>query len=83
MLVPAKRYQPSKNSMPKKIMPIEYSEGAALAKVRGNGYIYYKKNEYHVGEGFNGLVIEIKPDEISGLIEIYFGKNRIYTYNVI
>lgn len=82
MLVPANRYQSSTVPMPKKLLPIEYEQGAILSKVRGNGYACYKNNEYHVGRGFNGLFVEIKPDELSGLIKIYFGKNKIYTYNV-
>lgn len=82
MLVPAKRYQPSKIAMPQNLAPIEYSEAAILYKVRGNGYVSYKNKEYLVGQGFNGLFIEIKPDKVSGLIKIYFGKNKIYTYHV-
>jgi hypothetical protein len=82
MLVPAKRYQPSKISMPEKLSPIEYDQNAIVGKVRGNGYIWYNKNEYHVGQGFNGLFVEIRPDEASGLLKIYYGKNKIYTYNV-
>jgi transposase InsO family protein len=82
MLVPAKRYKPSENPMPKKLSPIEYCEGAILYKVRGNGYVTYKDNEYMVGRGFHGLLVEIKPDEISNLIKIYFGKNKIHTYYI-
>lgn len=82
MSVPAKRYQPSATVMPQKLVPIEYSEGAILRKVRGNGYVSYKDNQYLVGEGFNGLFIQVKPDEASSLIKIYLGKNKIYTYHV-
>lgn len=82
MLVPAKRYQPSLITMPKKLAPIEYDVGAILCKVRGNGYVSYKSNEYHVGQGFNGLLVQIKPDEVASLIKIYFGNNKIYTYHV-
>lgn len=82
MLVPAKRYRSSAIALPEKLSPIEYKEGAILHKVRGNGYISYKNNEYLVGQGFNGLLVEIRPDEISSLLKIYFGKSKIYTYNI-
>ncbi|MDR3478128.1 MAG: IS481 family transposase [Gammaproteobacteria bacterium] len=81
MLVPAKRYQPSTIAMPKKLAPIEYGEGAILHKVRGNGYINYRNNEYLVGRGFDGLFVQIKPAEASNLIKIYFGNNKIQTYH--
>ena len=82
MMVPAKRYQPSTNVMPEKLIPIEYNEGAILRSVRGNGHVSYNNNEYLVGQGFNGAMVEIKPGELSGLLKIYFGQNKIYTYNV-
>lgn len=82
LLVPAKRYQRSTTSMPAKLPLIEYSDGAHVCKVRGNGYVTYKNTEHLVGRGFEGLLVEIKPDEACNSIEIYFGKHKIYTYYV-
>ena len=82
MLVPAKRYRPSNTLMPNKIPPIEYNSDALVFKVRANGYVNYRGKEYHVGRGFNGLLVEIKPEEAFGLVRIYLGKNKIYTYNI-
>ena len=82
MLIPADRYKPSQKVMPKKLLSIEYEHGAILRKVRGNGYIFYDKKEYHMGEGFTGFNVEIRPHEGSGIFDIYFGPNKIYTYNL-
>jgi len=82
MLVPAQRYQPSPRCMPEQLPAIEYSDDAILRKARGNGYISYCNNEYLVGEAFVGQHIEVRPHELGGLIELYFGKHKIYSYEI-
>jgi transposase InsO family protein len=46
MDVPAQRYEASKKIMPSYVPCIEYNDDAILRKVRDNGYISYKNNEY-------------------------------------
>lgn len=82
MLVPAKRYQQSTIKMPEKLPRVEYDDGSAIFKVRGNGYVTYKGRECGVGEAFKGLFVEVKEEEPFGIIEIYFGKFKIHTYTV-
>lgn len=82
MKVPAERYRRSEREMPRKLLPLEYESGSELRKVRGNGYISYGKEEYRVGEAFKGNYVEIKTDGLEGLLDIYFGSQRIYRYEV-
>ena len=81
MEVPASRYHASKKLMPSRLPLFEYSDGAILRKVRGNGYISYKNKEYLVGEAFKEHLIEIKLDELNRSIRLYFGQQEIYTYD--
>lgn len=77
MGVPAERYHPSHRVMPKKLPEVTYNEGAVLRKVRGNGAITYKGEEYIIGQGFAGYYVEIKAFEDERYIEIYFCQTRI------
>ena len=78
MLVPADRYQASKRSMPDKLPSIEYSYQAIVRKTNDTGLISYKGYEYHVGKAFAGYYLEVRPNELNGLLEVYFGKHRVY-----
>lgn len=81
MQVPSYRYQASKKSMPAQLPNLEYEQDAILRKVRGNGYISYKNEEYLVGEAFIGRLIEIKPNETDRTVTLYFGKFQLYNYD--
>jgi transposase InsO family protein len=81
MNVPAQRYQASKKLMPSYLPAIEYDNHAILRKVRGNGYISYEAHDYLVGEAFKDHLVEIKKDEVTRSIKIYFGRFQIYTYD--
>jgi transposase InsO family protein len=82
MLVPADRYQPSSRCMPDKLPSIEYNESAIVRKTNETGYISYRNRNYLAGKAFAGYYIEIKPNDLHGVIELYFGKHRIYTYEL-
>ena len=82
MLVPAKKYQPSQLPMPKSLNPIEYSDDALVRKVRGNGRISFKGEEYLMGEAFAGHLVEIKPHALGEQFDLYFDQFKIYTYNL-
>lgn len=82
MLVPSKKYQPSQRTMPTQLNPIEYSDDALVRKVRGNGRINYKGNEYLMGEAFAGHEVELKLNPLGEQFDIYFDQFKIYTYNL-
>jgi transposase InsO family protein len=82
MEVPANKYIPSERSMPSRLSKIEYDENAILRKVRRNGYISYAGRELLVGEAFEGFHIAIKHNHVDKEAELYFGKHRIYTYDI-
>lgn len=81
MDVPVTRYQASSKSMPDRLPVIEYDESAIVRMVRGNGYISYKNNEYHVGEAFKNYPVQVNLNEIDRELEIHFGRFKIYTYD--
>lgn len=78
MLVPADRYQSSLRAMPDKMPAIEYNESAIVRKTNNTGVICYRGFDYHVGKAFAGHYLEVRPDEANALVEIYFGKHRVY-----
>jgi len=82
MRTPAEKFEISLRKYPKKIPNITYGVGALIRKVRGNGYVSYEGQEYHVGEPFSGFQIEIKAHKDIGLFDIYFDKFKIYSYKL-
>ena len=83
MLVPAKKYQPSQRAMPHQLEPFEYCDDAIVRKVRGNGRISYKGQEYPMGEAFAGHDVELKLNPLGEQFDIYFERFKIYTYNLL
>lgn len=81
MQVPADRYEASSRTMPKNLPKIEYSETALVKKIT-RSHITYKKSEYLIGKAFIGQYVELRPNEDKKRLEIYFGKHKIYTYDV-
>lgn len=82
MKTPTSRFEPSVRSMPNTILPIEYSDDAVVRKVRGNGRISYKGNEYPVGEAFSNQNIEVRVNPLGERVDLYFDRFKIYTYNL-
>jgi transposase InsO family protein len=82
MKVPADRYQPSMRRMPEQIPSIEYDNSAIIRKTNDKGIISYQGSEYHVGKAFSGHYLEIRPNELVGLLEVYFGKHRVYKCDI-
>jgi transposase InsO family protein len=82
MLVPANRYQPSQRSMPSVLTSIEYSDDALVRRVRGNGRVSYKGNEYLVGEAFAGSKVELRLNPLGETFDIFFDRFKIYSYNL-
>lgn len=82
MQVPANRYKPSERPMPVALNPIEYSDDALVRKVRGNGRISYKGNEYLAGEAFVGHDVELKLHPLGEKFDIYFDQFKIYSYHL-
>lgn len=80
--VPASRYKKSQRAMPKQLRPIEYPVGGILRKVRGNGQISYRNQNYRVGEAFKGHYVRIieNPDEAS--FDILFNQFKVYSYDL-
>lgn len=81
MQVPADRYKPSVRCMPQKMPTIEYESSAIVRKI-AKSFISFKKKSYLVGKAFIGHDIELRPCETNGTLEIYFGKHKIYTYDL-
>lgn len=82
MQVPADRYKPSLRRMPEKLPPIEYNELAIVRRTNDAGQVSYKSHHYVAGKAFAGHFIEVKPNELQGFIELYFGNTKIYTYEL-
>lgn len=80
--VPANRYQASTKKMSAKMPSLEYDIGSILRKVRGNGYVSFNHKEYLVGEAFKEYYVKVMLDEIEKSLSIYFGKFKIYTYDI-
>jgi len=78
MLVPADRYKLSTRNMPEKLPAIEYNNGAIVRKTNDKGVISYQGHDYHVGKAFAGSYVEVRSNELNGLLEVYFGKYRVY-----
>lgn len=82
MKVPADYYQPSLRQLPTQLTTIEYQENAVIRKTNSAGYISYKSQDYLVGKAFSGYYIEIKEDQVKSMLELYFGRHRIYRYTL-
>ena len=78
MLVPADRYQRSTRKMPEKLLTMEYDNQAIVRKTNDTGLISYQGYDYHVGKAFAGYFVEVRPNELNGVLEVYFGKHRVY-----
>ena len=61
---------------------LEYSDDALVRRVRGNGRVSYKGNEYLEGEAFAGSELELKFNPLGEQFDIYFDRFKIYTYNL-
>jgi transposase InsO family protein len=81
MQVPAQRYKPSPRCMPKKMPVIEYESKAILRKI-SKSHLQFKKRNYLVGKAFIGHYVELRPCEVNNTLDIYFGKHKIYTYDL-
>ena len=79
MLVPADCYEPSLRRMPDGLEAIEYDTLATVRKVSARGSISFLGKDYVVGKAFTGYYFEIKPNEVYGKLELYFGKHKIQT----
>lgn len=82
MRVPADRYKPSARIMPSKLPVIEYEQSAIVRKINDTGHISYKNKNYLAGKAFTGHYIEIRLNELQGLLELYFGRHKIYTHEL-
>jgi transposase InsO family protein len=79
MLAPADRYIPSQRMMPERLPKIEYDDFAIVRKTNSRGAISHMGTDFHVGKAFSGHHLEVRYDEVFGLLEVYFGKHKIYT----
>ncbi|MDP3792565.1 MAG: IS481 family transposase [bacterium] len=77
MLTPHERYQPSIRKMPAILPSIEYADGAVVRKVRGNGGFSIDGKEFFPGEAFQGLPVEVRKNEETKTIEVFFCRTRI------
>jgi len=77
LAVPASRYQPSLRPWPKTIGLPQYLEGDEVRLVHSKGEIKFKSKAYYVGQAFGGLEVALRPTEIDGYFELFFGWKKI------
>lgn len=74
--VPASRYQASSRKMPAKPKEPEYDSSDKVLKVRSQGSVYHKGQDYFIGRAFKGEYVALKQ-RIENRIDVYFGSFKI------
>lgn len=77
LVPPVVRYQPSPQSFPEQLPPIEYDQGEIVRKVDQSGKIYLHGRRFFVGVAFQGQPVAIRPTEIDGDLDVFFGAQRV------
>jgi len=77
MEMPVSRYSVSPRAFPEQLPPIEYGPGDTVRRVYDGGQISFRNREYRVGQAFRGYPVGLRPTERAGLLEVYFGTQRI------
>ena len=77
MAVPASRYRPSPRTFSRSLPPIEYGPDDVVRRVQGKGEIHYRGRIFHVGQGFHGYPVGLRPTTTDGIWEVYFCHKRI------
>jgi transposase InsO family protein len=71
--VPSSRYQPSPRPFPEQLPDLVYLPGDAIRKVDGKGHIAFRNRSLHIGKGFAGLPVGLRPDDLTdGVFHVYF-----------
>lgn len=74
---PIKRYSVSPRRFPEQLPVIEYGPGDAVRRVYDGGQIRYRHREYRVGKAFRGYAVGLRPTARDGVLDVYFGTQRI------
>lgn len=74
---PVNRYSVSPRAFPEQLPTIEYGPGDTVRRVYDGGQITFRNREYRVGQAFRGYPVGLRPTERAGLLEVYFGTQRI------
>ena len=82
MAVPAGRYRPSSRVFPRCLPPIEYGPDDMVRKVQGKGEIHYRGRTFHVGKGFHGYPVGLRPTATDWILEVYFCHQRVGQINL-
>lgn len=77
--VPADRYTPSINPMPKVIDPPTYPDGTHTLKVDSTARIKISNISYRIGKAFIGRRVALHPTNTPNIIDIYYRHQPIRT----
>lgn len=80
--VPASRYQPSQQSMPTRIEPVDYPDGYDVRKVGAQARIRYKGGRYKIGKPFTGKHVGIIPTTTDGIYKVVYRHQHIKTIDL-
>jgi transposase InsO family protein len=72
LATPASRYAPSTRSLPASLLPIEYSPGDVVRRVKGKGEITWRNRTYYLGLAFAREDIALRPTSTDGLFQVFF-----------
>ncbi len=80
--VPADRYRNSDRAMPERISQWEYPKYCHVRRIRGNGYINFRKWEAFISEAFFGLDVALVDAQEDGFMDIVYRNFRIATIDL-
>lgn len=83
LATPASRYTPSSRPFPEVLPPILYEPGDLTCHVDQSGKIYYRGAIYRVGAAFRYHTVALRPVQLDGTFDIFFGKHKILQLNLI
>ena len=77
METPADRYRPSERPYQENPAPVEYGPDDDVRRVQQGGWISYRGREHSVPKAFFGERVAIRLTETGGLMDVYYGNQKI------
>lgn len=75
--VPVQHYQPSHQSFPESLPPIEYGPGETVRKVQAKGELFYHGHVYRIPKALRGFPVALRPTDQDGIVSICFCHTQI------
>jgi len=82
LATPATRYRVSPRPFPETLPLIEYAEGDHVRKVHQGGFVDFRGRRFKVSKAFVGQTIAIRPTLEDGLLDVYFCRKSIATFDL-